>query len=146
MRAADVLISIRKISRSVNLESKRIEKEYGISIPQLLTLSFLKEQPGFQAAHKDIKDFLNLNASTVTGIISRLEKKNLVARLPRANDRRVSMITLTESGSQLLQAAPSPLNPNISRRLQALSPEELIQLQRSFQFIIGILEIEEEPL
>jgi DNA-binding MarR family transcriptional regulator len=29
-----------------------------------------------------MKDFFQLNASTVTGIISRLEKKGLIARLP----------------------------------------------------------------
>ena len=40
---ADLMISIRKIVRAVNLESKRIEKNHGLSIPQLLTLKFLKE-------------------------------------------------------------------------------------------------------
>ena len=33
-----IMISIRKIVRAINLESKRIEKDYGLSIPQLLTL------------------------------------------------------------------------------------------------------------
>ena len=38
------MISIRKIVRAINLESKRIEKDYGLSIPHLLTLKFLEEK------------------------------------------------------------------------------------------------------
>ena len=100
MNYAEILINIRKISRSVNLESKRLEKEYGISIPQLLALNYLREQNNFLASHKSIKDFLKLNASTVTGIITRLEKKGLVAKLPRLQDKRVSLITLTAKGAE----------------------------------------------
>ena len=41
MNFIDILIRLRKIVRSVNLESKRVEKEQGVSIPQLLCLQFL---------------------------------------------------------------------------------------------------------
>lgn len=90
MKYTDILIRLRQIIRSVNLESKRIEKEYGISIPQLLCFHFLNEKENFQASHKEIKDFLKLNASTVTGIINRLEKKGFVARVPKKGDKRVN--------------------------------------------------------
>ena len=40
---SELMISIRKIVRAVNLESKRIEKDFGLSIAQVLTLKFLKE-------------------------------------------------------------------------------------------------------
>ena len=39
---ADLMISIRKIVRAVNLESKRIEKNYGLSIPQYFLQSSCK--------------------------------------------------------------------------------------------------------
>ena len=103
MKYTDILIQIRQIVRSVNLESKRIEKEYGISIPQLLCLNFLNEKDTFQASHKEIKDFLKLNASTVTGLISRLETKGLVARLPKRGDKRVKVLSITAKGEQLLK-------------------------------------------
>ncbi|MCB0549337.1 MAG: MarR family transcriptional regulator [Phaeodactylibacter sp.] len=143
MNYAEILINIRKISRSVNLESKRLEKEYGISIPQLLALSFLREQEHYQASHKAIKDFLKLNASTVTGIITRLEKKGMVAKLPRLNDKRVSLITLTAKGAELLKAVPHPLHQQISQKLQSLSPHQLTQLNEAFRAIIDILKIDD---
>ena len=143
MNYAEILINIRKISRSVNLESKRLEKEYGISIPQLLALSFLREKENYQASHKAIKDFLKLNASTVTGIITRLEKKGMVAKLPRLNDKRVSLITLTAKGAELLKAVPHPLHQQISQKLQSLSPQQLTQLNEAFRAIIDILKIDD---
>ena len=142
MKYTEILIRIRQIIRSVNLESKRIEKEYGISIPQLLCLNFLNDKPSFQASHKEIKDFLKLNASTVTGIISRLEKKGLVARLPKKEDRRIGLITITARGVEMLENTPEPLHEQLSFKLKQLSPEELKQLQKSFDAIIDFLNIE----
>lgn len=142
MKHRHILISIRKIIRSVNLESKRIEKSHGISIPQLLCLYYLNDRPDFQAAHKEIKEFLQLNASTVTGIIDRLEKKGLVARLPRAEDKRIGLVALTAKSARMLQNTPDPLHDRLSQRLQKLSPEELQALDNAFDLIIGFLNIE----
>ena len=143
MKYTDILIQIRQIIRSVNLESKRIEKEYGISIPQLLCLNFLNGREAFQATHKEIKDFLKLNASTVTGIIARLEKKGHIARLPKRSDKRVGMITITAGGVQLLEKTPEPLHKQLTTKLKQLSSDELLTLQKSFDTIIDFLNIDE---
>ncbi|MDA0701150.1 MAG: hypothetical protein O2965_02170 [Bacteroidetes bacterium] len=68
MDYTDILINIRKIIRSINLESKRIDKQYGISIPQYLCLNFLNTREIFRATAKEISIHLNLNASTVSGL------------------------------------------------------------------------------
>ena len=143
MKYTEILIRIRQIIRSVNLESKRIEKEHGISIPQLLCLNFLNEQTSFQASHKEIKDFLKLNASTVTGIISRLEKKGFVARLPKREDKRVGFITITAKGVDILNKTPEPLHEQLSDKLKQLSPDDLNMLINSFDTIIDFLNIED---
>ncbi|PHN06318.1 MarR family winged helix-turn-helix transcriptional regulator [Flavilitoribacter nigricans] len=142
MKHRHILISIRKIIRSVNLESKRIEKKHGISIPQLLCLYFLNDQPDFQSAHKEIKEFLQLNASTVTGIIDRLEKKCLVARIPNPHDKRIGLVALTAKSIKLLESTPDPLHDRLTHRLQQLSPRQLQALDDAFDLIIGFLDIE----
>jgi len=80
--------SVRKIVRAVNLESKRIEKNFGISIPQLLILKYLNESPEYRSTMRNLREVLSLNASTVTGIVSRLESKGYIARLPDPKDKR----------------------------------------------------------
>src|SRR6056297_3703570 len=102
MDTTEILIKVRKIVRSINLESKKIQKEYGVSIPQVLCLNYLQKAEGFQATQGEIRKFLNLNSSTVSGIIDRLERKGYVARLPRSGDKRVVNITLTSGGEEHL--------------------------------------------
>ena len=48
--------SVRKIVRAVNLESKRIEKNFGISIPQLLTLKYLNESPEYRSTMRNLRE------------------------------------------------------------------------------------------
>jgi DNA-binding MarR family transcriptional regulator len=143
MDSSEILSNIRKIVRAINLESKRIEKEYGISIPQLLCLKFLNEQNSFQATHKELKDYLQLNASTVTGLINRLEKKGLVAKLPSGGDKRRIPVTITAKGAEMLENIPDPLHEQTSNSLKELDPGKREELEKAFRLIIEFLGIED---
>lgn len=143
MDTKDILIKIRKIVRSVDIESKKIQKEYGVSIPQVLCLSFLHESPNYQSTQGDIKKFLNLNSSTVSGIINRLERKGLLARLPKSGDKRVVNIALTSAGDKLFNTIPSLLHEQLSKKLQKLDNTELMKVEDSLDTLVRLLEIEE---
>ncbi|HPI68233.1 MAG TPA: MarR family transcriptional regulator [Bacteroidales bacterium] len=142
MDTADILIKIRKIVRSVDIESKKIQKEYGVSIPQVLCLNFLHKSPNYQSTQAEIKNFLNLNSSTVSGIINRLEKKGLLARLPKYGDRRVVNIALTSAGDRLLGTIPSLLHEQLSEKLQKLDDSEIKRVEDSLDTLVTLLEIE----
>ncbi len=143
MDTTDILIKIRKIVRSIDIESKKIQKEYGVSIPQVLCLSFLHESPNYQAAQGDIRKFLNLNSSTVSGIIDRLEKKGFLARLPKSGDKRVVNIALTSSGDKLLSTMPSLLHEQLSEKLQKLDQSELKRVEESLEILVTLLDIDQ---
>lgn len=142
MDTTEILIKIRKIVRSINLESKRIQKEYGVSIPQILCLNYLHESPNYQAGQGDIKKFMNLNSSTVSGIINRLESKGLVARLPKTGDKRVVTIALTSNGDKLLSKIPALLHEQLSEKLARLDESTLEGIQVSLQLLVELLEID----
>jgi DNA-binding MarR family transcriptional regulator len=143
MNYTDILIHIRKIVRALNLESKRIQKEYGISIPQMLCLIFLAGCKDSRSTHKAVADYLNLNKSTVTGIIGRLEKKGLVSKLPKEGDRRVSYVKLTQAGFNALENSPSLMHQQLSAKLQLLPDEELQNLDSSLRLLIHCLGIDQ---
>ena len=143
MDTTEILIKIRKIVRSVDIESKKIQKEYGVSIPQVLCLSFLHESPNYQATQGEIRKFLNLNSSTVSGIINRLEKKGLLARLPKSGDKRVVNIALTSGGDKLLSTIPSLLHEQLSEKLQKLDDAKLKKVEESLETLITLLDIEQ---
>jgi len=142
METTDILIQIRKIVRSINLESKKIQKEYGVSIPQVLCLNYLHEASNFQATQGEVKRFLNLNSSTVSGIIHRLEKKGLVARLPKSGDKRVVNIALTSAGDELISSMPSVLHEQLSSKLETLQEPELAQIEESLHKLVSLLDIQ----
>ncbi|HRX00879.1 MAG TPA: MarR family transcriptional regulator, partial [Cyclobacteriaceae bacterium] len=110
METLDILIDIRKIVRSINLESKRVQRDFGISIPQLLCLGHINRAEGKVATHSELMKLLSLNSSTVTGIINRLEKKHLLKRLPKAGDKRVTYIGITKEGSTIVEKSPDILH------------------------------------
>lgn len=143
MKYTDIVKKIRKIVRSINLESKQIQKEYGVSIPQILCLTFLSEQPKLYATHKEIAVFLELNSSTVTGIINRLENKALVARLPNIEDKRSTNIAITSAGKKLMDEAPDLLHNRLLLKLKDLNQDDLILISKSLDILIGHLEIQE---
>lgn len=138
----DILIKIRRIVRSINLESKKVQKDFGVSIPQILCLEYLKSSSGYQATQRSIRDHLNLNSSTVTGIIGRLEKKGFVARLPKSGDKRVMHIALTSSGDALLKRTPDLLQQRLNEKLKGLSSGELLRVGSALDTLIEMLEIE----
>ena len=140
---SEIMISVRKIVRAINLESKRVEKNFGISIPQLLTLKHLKEKPDYKTTMRSLREFLSLNASTVTGIVSRLETKGYVARLPDPSDKRSTPIVLTSKGDDLIKKTNTSLHEKISKNLEALNDQEYGAIVDSFQTIINFLNIED---
>lgn len=142
MTFIDILIKLRKIVRSVNLESKRVEKEQGVSIPQLLCLQFLAEQEDYKTNATKLKSFLNLNASTISGILRRLEKKGLVAKLPKTLDKRVTLIALTANGMALIQSAPITFQQKLSEKLQALPPDKLQTIIDGIDLLTQVMEVE----
>jgi DNA-binding MarR family transcriptional regulator len=142
MDETDILIKIRKIVRSINLESKKIQKEHGVSIPQVLCLNYLHSSPNYQATQGDIREFLNLNASTVSGIINRLEKKGLVARLPKFGDKRVVNISLTPAGYSMINAIPSLLHEQLAEKLHTLEKTILHRIEESLDTLIALLDIQ----
>jgi DNA-binding MarR family transcriptional regulator len=141
MDYTEVLIKIRRIVRSMNLESKKIQKEHGVSIPQVLCLNHLNSCTDFQSTHKEIRNYLNLNSSTVTGIIDRLEKKGLVARLPKKEDKRTTYIALTSLGAKLLEKIPALLHERLSVKLENLPKEKINELDDALNVLIHYLDI-----
>ncbi len=137
------MTGIRKIVRAINLESKRVQKELSISIPQLLTLKYLQDCNDYKSTMTEIKGFLSLNASTVTGIVARLEQKGLIARLPDPKDKRSTPIILTSKGNDLLVRSNESLHERISRSLERIEDAEFSKIINSLETLIRLFDIQD---
>ena len=98
--------------------------------------------PNFQSTQSDVKKFLNLNSSTVSGIIGRLEKKGLLARLPKTLDKRIVNIALTSAGDELITSMPSLLHEQLSDKLNSLDSADLEMIEHGLDVLVRLLDIQ----
>ncbi|MEZ4652801.1 MAG: MarR family transcriptional regulator [Candidatus Eisenbacteria bacterium] len=133
-----ILRAIRRIIRAVDLESKRLNGKYEITGPQLRCLVELDRRN--RETTGGLANALHLSASTVVGIVDRLESKGWIQRERDSQDRRVIWSRLTESGRELLRAVPSPLQEKLSRGLEEITGLERTAIALSLERLVQLLE------
>ncbi|MFA0962874.1 MarR family winged helix-turn-helix transcriptional regulator [Roseivirga sp. BDSF3-8] len=149
MHTEDILRNIRKIIRALNLESKKLQKEHGLTITQLLVLRRLQVTPQQQVTQKELCEQLNLSRSTVTGVVDRMVKKNLLERLPKKNDKRTSYVGLTTHSLNMLSTIPDPIQVRLIKKLSEAPDAEQKKINESLYMLtvfLGIDQIEASPL
>lgn len=119
----------QKLSRYYN---QRLSK-YDLTVPKALLLLEIAPDsgrtPGFLASGLDLEN------SSMTGLLDRLEKKRLIIRKPNPNDRRGILIFLTPEGVQARETIKS-LVEELDRKLRSeLTPEEI----KIFRRVISII-------
>jgi MarR family transcriptional regulator, organic hydroperoxide resistance regulator len=98
-----------------------VAAELELSPMQLQVLRMI--EPGQTVAMGRVACDLGCDASNITGIVDRLEKRGLVERRPAPADRRVKVLVITRAGTRVRRAAIDRLAqpPESIRRL---SPED----------------------
>ena len=137
----EVLIALRRIMRAVDLHSRALIQRSGITGPQLVILrelSRLGEASGSQLARS-----VSLSLPTVTGILTRLEKRDLVSRRRSEVDKRQVLVRPTAEAEQLLATAPPPLQESFADQFEKLEDWEKSQLLASLQRVVSMMEARE---
>ncbi len=137
----EIIFSIRKLIQAGEIYTKELNKVYNVSSAQLNCLMALYEN-GDLSPSQIAKNIL-VNSSTVTGILDRLEYKNLVKRLRISSDRRVLTIKLTEAGQALAENAPPPIQQKIITGLKRLSDNEKETITKAIATLINMLEVQD---
>ena len=88
-----ILVALRRITRAIDLQSKRLLKETGLTAPQLVVLRALEREGPLPPSK--IADRVSLSPATVTTIVERLTRLGLVERRTHPTDGRAKCITLT---------------------------------------------------
>lgn len=117
--AQDILRALRRITRSMDVSSRRLMNKRGLSIPQLLCLQYLREQGPLTSGA--LAKAMSLSPPTVTGILDRLELRGLVNRERRPEDKRRVLVALTPAGRALVNSAPSSFEKQLGTALAELN-------------------------
>lgn len=132
-----VLISLRQIIRAIDLHSKRLERESGLTGPQLLVMQQI-------AAHQEltagvVAREISLSQATVTTIIDRLERKNLLKRERNQLDKRKVMLSLTDAGRVAMERAPTLMQETFMKSFNQLEDWEQTLILSSLQRVSDMM-------
>lgn len=87
------------LSHALDVRSKRMSKKLGVTGPQRLVVRVIGQKPEMTAS--EIAATLGLHPSTLSGVLSRLEKLSMIERKIDAADRRRARFTLTAGGRKI---------------------------------------------
>lgn len=111
-------------------------KEYGLTHEQYNVLRILKGKFPEQMCVKDISCRMIEKSSNVPRIIDRLVIKKLVKRETSANDKRETVITLTQSGITILGATTEKINSLMQETL-CINKNDALQLNSLLEKLRG---------
>lgn len=136
-----IVVAIRRIVRAIDLHSRRLYEGVGLTAPQIAVLQAIgRLEPSAVGA---IARHAHISAATATGILDRLEKKQMIRRQRGSDDRRTVEVTLTELGRETLAGAPSLLQDRFRIELARLEDWERSMLLSALQRIATLMDAQE---
>jgi MarR family transcriptional regulator, organic hydroperoxide resistance regulator len=120
-------------------ESRRLTKEVArasnLTGPQLTVVKMLHHLGDLSLS--ELSERIRAGNSTVSGIIDRMEREELVKRVRSKEDRRVVHIKLTEKGRELAKSVPIQPMEFFQAAIASLDPEELTTVLRILTKLAG---------
>ena len=136
-----VLTSLRRVIRAIDLHSKQLVKTASVTGPQLRLLQLIHSKQ--TATSRELADAMNLSQATVTSILDRLESRALIERVRSQTDKRKVHPQLTEAGKAILDSAPAPLQDSFVRKFDSLQSWEQHMIIASLQRVAEMMDASE---
>ncbi|MGW7665911.1 MarR family winged helix-turn-helix transcriptional regulator [Streptomyces sp. NPDC054775] len=122
-----VVDSLVQLSFLVQAALGKVAAEHGLSIIQLRLLGVLRDRtPGMQ----ELARHLGLDKSSMTGLVDRAERRDLVRRTASPHDRRAVLVSLTPQGHELVRRGAAEVDRQICALAAHLTDAERSQLSR----------------
>lgn len=137
----EILRSLRRILRAVDLYGRRLAQQYGLTGPQLICLREIRRHGALNPGQ--LARTVSLSPATVSGILDRLEGRALVTRRRRNRDKRQVLVELTEQGAALLEQTAPPLQERFVDRLAALDPADRTRIAEALDRVVALMDAED---
>ncbi|WP_223691352.1 MarR family winged helix-turn-helix transcriptional regulator [Leifsonia poae] len=112
----------------------RVGAEFDLSLTQLRLLGILQDR---RLRMTELADYLGLDKSTMTGLVTRAEKRGLLVRFPHPTDGRAVAIGMTPEGLRLGEKVYSRLAEALSPSVDALTRADRRRLQTLLERMLG---------
>ena len=133
----EVIVALRKIIRAIDLHSRALVKRIGLTGPQLIVLQEINKRNKTSAG--ELAQAVSLGQATVTGILERLETRNLIVRQRNESDRRKVRLQTTQTGRELLADTPPLMQESFVEALDDLEDWEKSMILASLQRLVALM-------
>jgi DNA-binding MarR family transcriptional regulator len=106
---------------------ERRAREHDLSIIQVRLLGVLRDRT---PTMNELARYLDLDKSSVTGLVDRAQRRGLVVRAPSTTDRRAVLVSLTDHGRSLAADGTARFEADVSLLLQLLPQADRDALSR----------------
>jgi MarR family transcriptional regulator, lower aerobic nicotinate degradation pathway regulator len=107
------------------LERRAADRD--LSIPATRLLGVLRDR---EPTMQQLARLLELDKSSVTGLVGRAERRGLVARVPSPADKRAVLVRLTDEGRSLVSEAAGLFATDVTAMLGHLAARDRAALTR----------------
>lgn len=129
---------IREINSKLNNSIKNEFKETSLTVPQIMVIKAVSRNKRLKVS--EISKEINLVNSTVSGIIDRLEKHDIVKRVRCQEDRRIVYIELSEKGYEIIKDYRHIINNFFDNIFSNCSEDETETILTGLKVLKGILD------
>lgn len=104
-----------ELAHALQVRSKRMARTLGVTSSQRLVIRVLGQSPGITA--RELAGALGIHPSTLTGVLARLEQRELIRRTVDPADRRRARFVLTERGKRIDREKKGTVEAAVRRAL-----------------------------
>jgi DNA-binding MarR family transcriptional regulator len=140
----EVSIALRQIARAIDLHSKRLVQQHGVTGPQALLLKRLLESDAITVG--ELAKQVSLSQATVTEVLTRLETKGLVQRTRSGTDRRRVLVSATEAAAEVVNEKLSLLHNDFTAQFAQLEQWEQLLIVSCLQRVAAMMGVESLPV
>jgi DNA-binding MarR family transcriptional regulator len=129
---------LRPILLKLGRELRREVHALGVTGGQVALLIQIRKHEGIGA--RELAELERISPAAMSGYIARLQKAELVTRVPDENDRRRQALALTAEAERVLRSVRSRRTAWLAERLDRLEPEERAAIEAALEPLARLLE------
>ncbi|MGD0123119.1 MAG: MarR family transcriptional regulator [Candidatus Limnocylindrales bacterium] len=126
---------LRAVALAEPLQSE-LAASHGISLGDLYAVRVLARLGEVPVSRYGAE--LGVARSTITNLVDRLERAGLVVRVASPNDRRVTLVRLTDTGRDAMEARARFPESDVARRLFALEQADQAALAELLERMLAL--------
>ena len=128
-----------RLRLDISRMARRLRQEAGADLSPSMTAALATIERHGPLTPSELAKRERVQRPTVTRVLARLEETGLVVRAADPQDRRCSLVSISDDGRTLLEAMRERKDAFLARRIDALEPADREALDRAAEILERML-------